>query len=127
MAGALQAVRGGGWLWQIPLSVLFIQAARFCTDLRDSVLALKQLVLLGKARSVAGSRAEAASIWKGRSGCLSQEKVRTSCGGLGWLPSLYAIFSRLGRREGHAWSYVLTPLASQPWLSYWAQSTNVCG
>lgn len=51
-----------------PHCVLLIQAARSCMGLYNSVLALKQRVLLGKARSVAGPRAEAASIWKGRSG-----------------------------------------------------------
>lgn len=83
-------------------SVLFIQAARSCMDLHDSVLALKQLVLLGKARSVAGPRAEAASIWKGRNGLPSQEKGGTSWGGLGWLPSTPS--SPDLATEGHAGS-----------------------
>lgn len=71
-------------------------------DLHDSVLSLKQPVLLGKARSAAGPRAEAASIWKGRSG-LHQPGERKNK--LGWvrLAALYIIFFRLGP-EGHAWS-----------------------
>lgn len=106
-------------------SVLFIQAARSCMDLHDSVLALKQLVLLGKARSVAGPRAEAASIWKGRSGLHQPGERRNK---LGWvrLAALYTIFSRLGHRGARrVLSFNTSCLPATAF--YGAQSTNVCG
>lgn len=87
-----------------------------------TVLALKQLVLLGIARSVAGPRAEAASIWKGKSG-LHQPGERKNK--LGWvrLAALNTFFSRLGHGETClVLSFNTSCLSAMTF--YWAQSTK---